>query len=186
MGRKSSLRRLPPEIFEEVNRLLSEGRATLDEILEHLRGMGVDSVSRSALGRQKQKIDKVLERLRQSRDFAEAVAQKLGPEAVEGRQGRALVQLLSALAGEYMMRRLDDPEAETEAKEIMALARAVKDASQASRYSQDFEMKVREQVEKEVKARLDKAVDEVTADPENAALTPGELRAKLLEAYGGA
>lgn len=186
MGRKSSLRRLPPEIFQEVNRLLSEGRFTLDEILEHLRNMGVDTVSRSALGRHKQQVDKVLEKLRQTREFAETIAQKLGPEAVEGKQGRALVQLLSALAGDYMMRRLNEPDGDTEAKEIMALARAVKDASQASRYSQDFEMKLREQVEKEVKAKLDKAVDEVTADPENAALTPGELRAKLLEAYGGA
>lgn len=186
MGRKSSLRRLPPEIFQEVNRLFSEGRFTLDEILEHLRNMGVDTVSRSALGRHKQQVDKVLEKLRQTREFAETIAQKLGPEAVEGKQGRALVQLLSALAGDYMMRRLNEPDGDTEAKEIMALARAVKDASQASRYSQDFEMKLREQVEKEVKAKLDKAVDEVTADPENAALTPGELRAKLLEAYGGA
>ena len=41
-------------------------------------------------------------------------------------------------------------------------------------------------MEKEVKAKLDKAVDEVTGDPENTALTPEELRAKLLEAYGGA
>lgn len=58
--------------------------------------------------------------------------------------------------------------------------------AQANRLDQDFEAKVRERVEKEVKAKLDKAVDEVTGDPENTALTPEELRAKLLEAYGGA
>ena len=37
MGRKSTLRRLPPEIRAEINRILSEGRLTLDELLEHLR-----------------------------------------------------------------------------------------------------------------------------------------------------
>ncbi|MEG2140818.1 MAG: phage protein Gp27 family protein [Bilophila sp.] len=186
MGRKSSLKKLPPEIYNEINRLLSEGRVTLDAIVEHLRTLGVDAVSRSALGRQKQKIDKVLERLRQSREVADAIAQKLGPEAVEGKQGRALVQLLSALAGEYMMRRLDDPEGEADAKEIMALARAVKDASQASRYSQDFEMNLRVQLEKEMKAKMDKAVEQVTGNPENTVLNPAQLKAKLLEAYGGA
>ena len=49
MGRKSTLRRLPPEIQAEINRILSEGRLTLDELLEHLRGIGVEGVSRSAL-----------------------------------------------------------------------------------------------------------------------------------------
>ena len=34
MGRKSTLRRLQPEIQAEINRILSEGRLTLDELLE--------------------------------------------------------------------------------------------------------------------------------------------------------
>lgn len=167
MGRKSSLRRLPEEILEEVNRLLSGNRATLDEILSHLRGLGVDQVSRSALGRHKQRLDKVLDRLRQSREIADTIAQKLGPDAVEGRQGRALVQLLSALAGDYLMRRLDSPEDDMEAKELMALARAVKDASQASRYSQDYELKIREQVEKEVKSKLEAAARQAAGQAED-------------------
>ena len=96
MGRKSSLRRLPPEILREVNRLLSEGRATLAEILEHLRGMGVETVSLSALGRQKQKIDKVAAKLRQSREIVDALVEKAGPSAAEGKQGRLLVQMLAS------------------------------------------------------------------------------------------
>lgn len=43
MGRKSTLRRLQPEIQAEINRILSEGRLTLDELLEHLRGIGVEA-----------------------------------------------------------------------------------------------------------------------------------------------
>ena len=49
MGRKSTLRRLPPEIQTEINRILSEGRLTLDELLEHLRGLGVEGISRNAM-----------------------------------------------------------------------------------------------------------------------------------------
>ena len=81
MGRKSSLRRLSPEILQEINRILSEGRLTLDELLEHLRGMGVDTISRSALGRQKQRIDKVAAKLRQSREIVDALVEKAGPTA---------------------------------------------------------------------------------------------------------
>lgn len=185
MGRKSSLRRLPPEILQEVNRLLSEGRATLAEILEHLRGMGVETVSLSALGRHKQQVDKVLERLRQTREFAETITQKLGPEAVEGKQGRALVQLLSALAGDYMMRRLNEPDGDTEAKEIMALARAVKDASQASRYSQDFELKLKEQVEKEVVAKLEAAARRAESEDGETRGSAQEAFARVLAIYKG-
>ena len=83
MGRKSTLRRLPPEIRAEINRILSEGRLTLDELLEHLRSIGVEGVSRSALGRQKQKIDKIAAKLRQSREMTEALVREIG----QGHQG---------------------------------------------------------------------------------------------------
>lgn len=185
MGRKSSLRRLPPEIFQEVNRLLSEGRFTLDEILEHLRNMGVDTVSRSALGRQKQKIDKIAAKLRQSREMTEALVKEIGPSVAEGQQGRLLVQTLRDLVFDHLAARVEEGDL-GDPKSLMALARTLKDMAQANRLDQDFEARVREQVEKEVKTKLDKAVDEVTADPESATLTPEELRAKLLEAYGGA
>ena len=92
MGRKSALRRLPPEILGEINRILSEGRLTLDELLEHLRSLGVEGISRSALGRQKQKIDKVAAKLRQSREIVDALVEKTGPSTAEGKQGRLLVQ----------------------------------------------------------------------------------------------
>ena len=185
MGRKSSLRRLPPEILQEVNRLLSEGRATLAEILEHLRGMGVETVSLSARGRQKQKIDKVAAKLRQSREMTEALVREIGPSVVEGQQGRLLVQTLRDLVFDHLATRVEEGDVD-DPKALMALARTLKDMAQANRLDQDFESKVRERVEKEVRAKLDRAVDEVAGNPENTALTPGELRAKLLEAYGGA
>ena len=106
MGRKSSLRRLPPEILQEVNRLLSEGRFTLAEILEHLRGMGVETVSRSALGRQKQKIDRIAAKLRQSREMTETLVKEIGPSVVEGQQGRLLVQTLRDLVFDHLAARV--------------------------------------------------------------------------------
>ncbi len=183
MGRKSTLRRLPAEIQTEINRILSEGRLTLDELVEHLRGIGVEGVSRSALGRQKQKIDRMAAKLRQSREMTEALVREVGPSATEGEQGRLLVKALRGLVMDHLAN-LDDEEADP--KSFMAIARALKDMAQANRLDQDFEAKVRERIERELKAKLDQAVDDVTGDPENAGISPEELKAKLLEAYGGA
>lgn len=157
MGRKSSLRRLPPEILQEVNRILSEGRLTLDELLEHLRGMGVETVSRSALGRQKQRIDKVAAKLRQSREITASLVQELGANSTEGEQGRLLVETLRGMIYDHLEARIVEGEL-GDPKSFMALARTLKDMAQANRLDQDFEGKVRERVQKEtVKAVEDSA-----------------------------
>lgn len=184
MPRKSSLHRLPPAILGEVNRLLSEGCATLDEIVAHLRTLGVDSVSRSALGRQKQKIDKVAAKLRQSREVTAGLVRELGPNAKDGEQGRLLAELLRGLVFDHLESRIDEGK-ELDPKTFQSLSRTARDLSQAIRLDQDFETKIREQVEKEVKARMNQAVERVMGNPGNARLTPDQLRAKMLEAYGG-
>lgn len=161
MGRKSSLRRLSPEILQEINRILSEGRLTLDELLEHLRGMGVDTISRSALGRQKQRIDKVAAKLRQSREIVDALVEKAGPSARRrGNQGRLLVQMLRKLVYDHLEAQLlegEDGEG-LDNQGVFFLAKSLKEMSQAARLEQDFEAKVRERVQKEtVKAVEDSA-----------------------------
>ncbi|MGN0008684.1 MAG: DUF3486 family protein [Desulfovibrionaceae bacterium] len=150
MGRKSTLRRLPPEIQTEINRILSEGRLTLDELLEHLRGIGVEGVSRSALGRQKQKIDKVAAKLRQSREIVETLVEKTGPSTAEGKQGRLLVEILRKLVYDHLEKNLlggeeDGPDNEG----FFFLAKALKEMSQAARLEQDFEAKIHDRIQKE-------------------------------------
>ena len=145
MGRKSALRRLPPEILGEINRILSEGRLTLDELLEHLRSLGVEGISRSALGRQKQKIDKVAAKLRQSREIVDALVEKTGPSTAEGKQGRLLVQILRKLVYDHLEKNLLSEEDDGPDNEgFFFLAKAIKEMSQAARLEQDFETKIRE------------------------------------------
>ena len=175
MGRKSSLRRLPPEILQEVNRLLSEGRFTLAEILEHLRGMGIETVSRSALGRQKQKIDKIAAKLRQSREMTEALVKEIGPSVVEGQQGRLLVQTLRDLVFDHLAARVEEGDVD-DPKALMALARTLKDMAQANRLDQDFEAKVRERVQKETV----KAVEDVTREAGLSAETVEAIKSRIL------
>lgn len=179
MGRKSTLRRLPPEIQTEINRILSEGRLTLDELLEHLRGIGVEGVSRSALGRQKQKIDKMAARLRQSREMAEALVREVGPSAAEGEQGRLLVQALRGL----VMDHLANLEEDADPKSFMAIARALKDMAQANRLDQDFEARVRERIQREAEKKLDDATARAAA--ESAGLTPEQALERVRAIYRG-
>lgn len=178
MGRKSTLRRLPPEIQTEINRILSEGRLTLDELLEHLRGIGVEGVSRSALGRQKQKIDKMAAKLRQSREMAEALVREVGPSVAEGEHGRLLVSSLRGMMLNYLAQVEED---ETDPKSIMALARSLKDMAQANRLDQDFETKVRERIQKETV----KAVEESAKEAGLSAETVEAIKSRILGVPGG-
>ena len=94
MPRKSTVRRLPPALREQIGALLDQGR-TLDEITAQLNQLGAE-VSRSALGRYKQHLDKVGEKLRRSREVAEALIAKLG-NAPESKALRLNVELMHSV-----------------------------------------------------------------------------------------
>ena len=184
MGRKSTLRRLQPEIQAEINRILSEGRLTLDELLEHLRGIGVEGVSRSALGRQKQKIDKIAAKLRQSREMTEAL--EIGPAVEEGQQGRLLVEVLRRLVFDHLEKRLtseDEESQDIDNQGFFFLAKAIKEMSQANRLDQDFEAKVRERIQKETEKKLDAAASRAAA--ESSGLTPEQALERMKAIYRG-
>lgn len=180
MGRKSTLRRLQPEIQAEINRILSEGRLTLDELLEHLRGIGVEGLSRSALGRQKQKIDKIAAKLRQSREMTEALVREIGPAVEEGQQGRLLVEVLRRLVFDHLEKRLtseDEESQDIDNQGFFFLAKAIKEMSQANRLDQDFEAKVRERIQKETEKKLDAAASRAADDV--------PCHGGLVQTYGG-
>lgn len=100
MPRRNTVRRLPPEIRDRIGALLDQGR-TLDEILAHLAELGAN-VSRSALGRYKQHIDKVSERIRRSREVAEAAVRTLGGEP-ESKTTRLNIELLHGILHDMFM-----------------------------------------------------------------------------------
>ena len=85
MGRTGKVRRLPPELREQLHAMLDAGH-TLDEITAHLKSLGAD-VSRSGLGRYKQQVDKVAQRLRESRNMADAIMDRMGADAATGKGG---------------------------------------------------------------------------------------------------
>lgn len=72
----STIKRLPPDLRAAIEEQLSQGR-TLTEVTAAVRSMGAE-VSRSAIGRHKQQLDKILERSRRTRDIAEVLARSAG------------------------------------------------------------------------------------------------------------
>lgn len=144
MGRTSKVRRLPPELREQLHSMLDAG-VPLEEITAHLKAFGAD-ISRSGLGRYKQQVDKVAARMRESRQMAEVLMDRMGADAATGKGGAALIQMLTTLTTDYMVRRIDDPDAEMDVEVLRALARTVKDRAQAARATQDYDSRLREQI----------------------------------------
>ena len=182
MGRTGKIRRLPPELREQLHAMLDAGH-TLDEITAHLKSLGAD-VSRSGLGRYKQQVDKVAQRLRESRNMADAIMDRMGAQAATGKSGAALIEMLTTLTSDYLLRRLDAPDAEVEVNELRALARAVKERAQAARATQDYDVKLREAARREAEEDLKKAVDAAAREGGPKA-TPEEIFRRVQAIYRG-
>jgi len=153
MPRKSTVRRLPPEIREQIGALLEQGR-TLSEITAHLNQLGAE-VSRSALGRYKQRLDKVGEKLRRSREVAEALIAKLG-NAPESKALRLNVELLHGVLTDLALNANEESEggeaAEGKAVTLdpmgaMLLSKALDHLARASKADAELVGKIREQAE---------------------------------------
>lgn len=186
MGRKSTVLRLPPETRKKLDQALMDGRMTLDELHAFLAAhCDGEAPSRTALWRYSNNFKAVAQAMRQHREMARMLAQELGPESVEGEQGRQLIEMLRGLIGRVVMMQTADPTAKVDLGEVQRTARSLRDLSQAMRLEQDFARKIREDAQREVEKKMEKAVDAVTGAPGGAALTPDEMRARLLAAYRG-
>jgi hypothetical protein len=153
MPRTSTVRRLPPGLREKIGQLLDQGH-TLTEIKAALDGLGAE-VSRSALGRYKQQVDKVGEKLRRSRQVAEALVAKLG-DAPESKSLRLNVELMHGVLTDLAVAANagdEDGEAEggkpvvLEPMDAMLLSKALDHLSRASKADAELVGKIREQAE---------------------------------------
>lgn len=176
MPRRNTVRRLPPEIRDRIGALLDQGR-TLDEILAHLAELGAN-VSRSALGRYKQHVDKVSERIRRSREVAEALVRNLGDEP-ESKTTRLNIELLHGVLNDMLMQipvpgedgqpagdDEDGPEPEgLNPMGAMLLAKALDHLAKARKNDADLINKLREQA-------MAKAAEAVSAVAKKAGLSP--------------
>jgi hypothetical protein len=191
MPRQSTVKRLPPQIRDRIGQLLDQGR-TLDEIMQHLAQLDVQ-ISRSALGRYKQHLDKVSERIRRSRDMAEALVRNLG-EAPESKTARLNMELLHSVILD-MLSQL--PDAETEDGEgqgplltlepmgAMLMAKSLDHLARAKKADADLVGKLREEARKYAEAKLNESVSAVEQEAQREHLTPAQVLERVKAIYRG-
>lgn len=191
MPRKSTIKRLPPEVRERIGVLLGQGR-TLDEILKALAALDAN-VSRSALHRYKQSIDKVRERIDRSRAVAEALVQRLG-DAPESKTARMNVELMHSVILDIVSNAEaggaegdaeggSDDNSPLNPMGAMLLAKALDHLTKASRTDADLIARIREEA---TKVATKKAATTVS-DVGRAAGVPGDVIDQMMQAVlGGA
>ncbi len=153
MTRPSTIRKLDPEVREEIARLRDQG-VTLDTILAKLHELGAE-VSRSALGRYVKEIEDVGERIRRSREIADALVRRLG-EAPESRQARLNIELMHSVILDLVMGAQDGGAVALDPEQAMFLARSMKDLASAQKSDAEYALKIRQEAAKQAAAAVDR------------------------------
>ncbi|WP_051278443.1 DUF3486 family protein [Solimonas flava] len=165
MPRKSSIRAQDKDVRKLIDELLGDGGYTLDEIRAELRTRfpKIKPPSRSALGRYSQSVEKIGERLRQSRAVASVWAEQLGREP-EGDIGKIVMELLRTLAFDATeglansVGTLDEDgnPVKLDPKIISTLSLAMQRLEAAGKWSLEREKKLREAVLAEAEKNVEK------------------------------
>lgn len=187
MARKNAVHKLPPSLKRQLDRLIMEDRLTLDELHAFVAERVANPPSRTSIWRHAVDEKATRDALRESREIARGIAQELGPESVEGEQGRVLVEMLRSFVFRAMMDKVNTPDAKFDAKEIAAITRSVRDLAQAMHLEQDFAKRIRVEERKKVEAEVKDRVTKLLGSPEELKkLTNEELERKIAELAAGA
>lgn len=148
MRRPTSIDRLPKEMRVLVGELRTSGR-TIDEIMVKLREMKAE-VSRSALGRHVQKLDRVAERALRSRHMAEALAGKL-KDAPENEMVQQNIELLHGIMFDLVTGGEDGEPVTFGPKELKELSATLRDLTAAEKNNVERFIKATEAATKRAK-----------------------------------
>jgi len=185
MARKSSVARLSPDLRRQIDKALTDGRMTLDELHDFVTGKceaaGADAPSRTALWRYSTNFSAAAQVMRENRDMARALAQELGADSVEGEQGRLLVEMLRGLLYRALQDRTGDASNKFDASELDKIARSLKNLSQAMHLEQDFAKRIREEARREAQAQIRDKIKDLGSAAELKELSDEELAKKLAE-----
>ena len=187
MPRKSIIKGLPSSFRKELDRLILEEKLSIDDLRDFIASCDAleKPPSRSAVGEYaKQLKDEAKETalfLRESREMASAIAQELGPESVEGEQGRLLIEMLRTFLFRFIRERRKDPTAAFEPGEFAKMARALRDMSQAMQMEQDFAKRIKDDARKEMEAEMKARVEKFGKAEDLKKLSNEELDKKIAE-----
>jgi len=186
MARASSIDQLPETVRAEIGRLRQNGR-TIDDILAHLRKMdGIAPVSRSALGRHLQHMEKLGERIRRSRQVAEALVKELG-DAPESQAARVNIELIHNAVLELFMNAESGEDIDESGKAalagnpegVMMLAKALDHLTRASSKNLEFIRLAEDRATAKAKREAAQAVDTVGREKGLTAATVNSIKAAI-------
>ena len=190
MPKTSSIKLLPQELQDQIHELLDRGR-TLEEIRDALSRLGAE-ISRSALGRYKQKLDKVGEKIRRSREVADALVRNLG-DAPESKTTRMNVELMHSVVLDMLLAVGEPGEAgdgeagqplTLDPMQTMLMAKALDHLARASKTDTETITKIREQATAAAKKQAAEAVGTVGRERGLSKDTVEEIKARILGVRG--
>jgi len=184
MARPSSVSKLSHEIRDEIGRLRGEGYS-IDEILAALRELHATKISRSALGRHIQNMDRLGVKLRQSRGVAEALVRQFGEEPAS-RTAQVNIELLhSAILDLYLAGEASDEDGIAALKGnpqgLMLLAKALDHLTKSAKADIENQKAIEERVEKRLRARAEKYV---VSEARKRGISAETARALMQGAFG--
>ena len=186
MGRHSIIDKLPEEVREALHEWLrdpsisqAEAAERVNELLDELKQR--TRVSRAAVARYDVRMRKVGDKLRQSRQVADAWIAKLG-SAPGGKLGHLVTEMLRTLAFDLSLR-LQESDLDDESLPGVVDA-AAKISLMAQRLERASEINVRR--EREIKRQAaEELAEKAAADTKRGgAITPERLQQIIRESYG--
>jgi len=195
MGRASSVEQLPPEVLEQLQAWLRDPRVTQLDAVDRVNAVidqvnaslgddepAIQPVSKSALNRYAQRMERYGEKLRQSREISEMWIARLGAEP-QGQMGHLTNELIRTLVFEVSMKL---QEAELDADSLPGVTEQLKDLALTA---QRLEKASSENVKREAEIRRqerERILDEAqqAADAEGGAVTADKLREIIGDVYG--
>ena len=178
MARRSSIEQLPQEVQDHVHRLIREGR-TVDEITGKLHELDQD-VSRSSVGRYKQRYETQLQKYREAQNVAGIWVQELGQDTSSD-VGRLLAEMLKTIAFKTMAEMGEDEADQPSAMDLHFLARTIKDLESAGKLSAERIYKIREEERKRVQQETQGKLEEAG---KKAGLTTDTLETLKTDVFG--
>lgn len=138
MGRKSSIAILDPRLKAAIDDAVTQGRATIDDIVRMVRALGGE-VSKSAVQRYKRSMEERLADFREKQAVAGEWMRQLRADP-DGDIGQMLAQMLKLIAHQTQTDMLDTG---ADAKDIAMLARAIKDMTAIEKTRLELEARAR-------------------------------------------
>ncbi len=156
--RQSSIDRLPEDIREKLQELLRDPRITQLEAVRQINAIlheeGHEKLSKSAVNRYSLRMDKVGEKLRQSREVAKMWIGRLGAEP-QGEVGKLLNEMVRTLAFEATMKMAEGEDA-VEPKMLKDMSIAIERLEKAASENVRREEEIRRQAQQEAMEAIEK------------------------------